>query len=720
MKGTGRAILYGAVTFLVCFLLCNFYYLRTYTEVAYDKADIVSQLQLVNYYVDESGSLISTSNDPNVILNFAEAMDIDHVLVSVSDMSEDYNYSEAYILQDGNWGTPLTFQILRGENKVQIGVKGITELRLDLCSAGLESMTVDSIVVNARETFLMRSFIIACIFGALVLFIALIIGGPDTCGAWFRTHRLSSGVAIAIWILMDLSGMDRAFFTYEEVNRTHNIVRVLHLIALLLICNLIAYLIRNFRENEAIRRGLQIFVFYFALMIILWIMLYPGTWSLDDIYVADNLQNYRANGWHHIITEYYQMTLLQFLPFLGGMILLQNALIAGIVAYVITRVETLFLGNVRLKWTCLDLLVKCLPFLMPPVLLYQFSGYRMGIYVYVELLLLVMLLCFLKEDGQVSMTSLFALAILTAIVACWRSEAIFYVLLTPAIILFTRRERIPWLKKGLCIAVLFICFFLIRSEEDYTLELRAYGHDYDMLATIRPAVELIRSADMNDSDDAVLVETMGHVVKLNMIDRYPSVDGENLFRMEDGLTYSDYSDSDYKAYMKAFVKLCLRHPEVVLRERWANARNILGLNGKMDGLESNILGRSLLLFEETEVEPIPTFQEEDWILQGPISAGLRNATILFLGCCDSGKNALPIFYFFWNSAIPICFMIITWVVLLIRKRFGYALVYFFALLKVPLIILAAPSAFFFYMLSAYLIGWSSLLFGLLWYNKRNA
>ena len=83
--------------------------------------------------------------------------------------------------------------------------------------------------------------------------------------------------------------------------------------------------------------------------------------------------------------------LLQMLPFPGGFIILQNIIVAICVAFVVTNLENYYdIKEIKNKYV--DIFIKTLPFYLPPILMYQFSEYRMGLYIYIELVMLVMII----------------------------------------------------------------------------------------------------------------------------------------------------------------------------------------------------------------------------------------------------------------------------------------------------------------------------------------
>lgn len=87
---------------------------------------------------------------------------------------------------------------------------------------------------------------------------------------------------------------------------------------MIIVGTIITYIVLNYKSSKKIRRGVYIFIEYLIIIGLLLIIIWPGTWSWDDLDVAVQYKNYVGYGWHHILTELLQMTFLQLLPIFGG------------------------------------------------------------------------------------------------------------------------------------------------------------------------------------------------------------------------------------------------------------------------------------------------------------------------------------------------------------------------------------------------------------------
>ena len=186
-----------------------------------------------------------------------------------------------------------------------------------------------------------------------------------------KPYVLPLSLAAVQWIATTLLRVDRVFFTYDHVTPWMIATKVLYFLFLAVAWCFLFAAVRNIRDNKAgWRRGAQVFALYWPITLIFQILLWPGTWSWDDIFTLERISTYESwDPWQHILTGAYDTVLLNVLPFPGGLIFLQNILVSICVAFVVTKLESTFrLPKIPL-WP-VDTLVKVLPFLLPPVLTY--------------------------------------------------------------------------------------------------------------------------------------------------------------------------------------------------------------------------------------------------------------------------------------------------------------------------------------------------------------
>ena len=168
-------------------------------------------------------------------------------------------------------------------------------------------------------------------------------------------YQIPLKIAVIQWFITTVLQVDRAFFIYEYETKCFWIVKFFYFMFLVIAWSFGFNVYKQLKsENLEYKRGVQIFVIYFSIVMGMLLIVWPGTWSWDDLWTLDVIKHYSEfNAWQHIITGLYQDVMLQILPFPGGIIFLQNVIISICVAFSITKLEKIF-PLFRIKNTILE------------------------------------------------------------------------------------------------------------------------------------------------------------------------------------------------------------------------------------------------------------------------------------------------------------------------------------------------------------------------------
>lgn len=523
---------------------------------------------------------------------------------------------------------------------------------------------------------------------------------------YLKVKKIPIAIALIQWFVFTVFQMDRLFFQYDYETKYFVVTKLLYLLFLLLAWCFIYEVVKKIKAGDKNwRRGFFIFNIYFSVMMCFLLILWPGIWAWDDIWTLDRLSHYdQWDAWQHVITGVYQDVLLQMLPFPGGVILLQNVIISLCVAFVVTKLEIIF-GIGMMKNKALDIVVKLLPFLLPPVLSYQFSGYRIGLYVYLELVMLVMMIGVQNDKKEWNIGYLSLFCVLGTLSAVWRTESFFYLPCALLIVVFADKRVLSSRKKMLCILMLTVGLKTLN-----TLQSNELGNaNYQVVSLIRPCTELVKAAD--DREDADVLGDIDRVINLEVIHSNPTMNGEALY-FNTAVVRADYKDEDYKVFLKAFIKLSIKYPKVVMAERWNVFINGSGING---ACVTN--GSSATLFEvENENAAAKFMQNVDWVANKPVFKTARKTLINALGMRirkEDGTYLGVLQRLVWNSIIPELILLYAWLKLLIRKKWRWLGICTAILIRIPVVILTQPAHWFMYMLSFYFLGYVFLIYGIL-------
>lgn len=536
-----------------------------------------------------------------------------------------------------------------------------------------------------------------------------------------KNFKIPIIIACLQWGILLAINADSAFFIYirnaqGNVEASSVLLRwVTQLLAFVLLCVIwssVWFLTAKLRAGDrAYKRWFRFFGIYFGIQMLLMLILWPGTWAWDDIMTLEfSVRCYGIFAWQHVFTSIFQMVALHIFPFPAGIIIIQQLLIAVCVATSLFWMEQ-SLGLKRLKNGALDIAIKLFPFLMPPVLMYQFSGYRNGPLVYLELLLVVLLLKEIKERKQrcISIWYYVFLVSLLAVVAEWRSENIIYIAIGVCVFALRNYKKTYY---KISIVVLALALFMATHQvQKYIM-----GEDdmYAIASTMRPAVELLRRADSQKDEQEIA--DMSEVVDKNYVDNHPGMHGELVFG-EAGIRDKHISHQAYQKYMKGLTNLVIKYPGVFLHERVSLFLAAMGIKG--DGLQMTNVQHTVHLMDTSYANTHLDFMRNSgWLMVKPFAPELRKSLILALGQQTYDGKESPLFYVFWNGLIPIGFLIVALFYGLRKKNrllFGLVAV---LLIKMFAVILAEPSSWIMYYLSQYMAGYVLLSYWMIMILSR--
>jgi hypothetical protein len=531
--------------------------------------------------------------------------------------------------------------------------------------------------------------------------------------------RMPACIAFIQWLFMLLIDTDSIFFRGIRGDAGQSVetgigylcgTEALALVALILMWSVGFEAFRKVREGDKFyRRCVEIFKVYFTVQIFLLVILWPGTWAWDDIMALQyREQFYEMFAWQHVITSIWQITLLHILPFPGGIVLLQQLVIAICVSLSLSVMER-DLGLDRLKNKRIDLVIKLLPFLMPPVLLYQYSGYRIGILVYFELVCIIFLAKALMKG--ISKRECYILSALIAIVAEWRSENIIYAVVWLLALAILNKRGV---KARNCIYAALICigtFISVHALQNASME---NPYVYSISSTMRPAVALLHKADSEKDQNEL--KALYRIINKEFVEAHPEANGEIVFGMSQ-LALQDLSHEEYQAYMNAVVKLALKYPGTVLNERFSVFVNAMGVNGAVLQV-TNVLHAAHLMDINYPNDQLNFLRNSGWILVKPRFPVARRDFVLTLGQQDSIGKAKLLYYILWNSFIPVFILLGFFVSTLVKRQWFQCVVLGTIVIKLGIVILAEPSPWIMYFLTQYMAGYILLVYAFIMLLRR--
>ena len=454
--------------------------------------------------------------------------------------------------------------------------------------------------------------------------------------------------------------------------------------------------------KHADRTFLKVAGGYMLLMTVLLLLTWPGIWRMDEFGILSSSVQLYPHFWQNYITTVFYVLALMLLPFPAGVIIVQCVCVSLVVARLVTLGLNDSLKTERKLQSAVKRAVLILPFLMLPVLDSNLYPIRMSLYAFLEVLLIAELFFLAKKQGNSEVAEKDCryywcyITLLAAVVTLWRTEAVYYFVAYPVLLLLVGRGR-----KYVKYMILYFIIAVILFVPQKIGERLTSGQQYELTSIVLPLVPLVEAADENaDPQDQKLLAVMDQVVNVEVTleGAAEGKSGINLFWGEPGFQ-REYTPEQFAEFKSAFHQLALKYPGVFLKERWETFTE-----------SSDLLENTTDLFTRDGVPNYETFK--NYPISNPINNEIRTDVIKRLELRDvhdyNVKLAMTDYVY---SAIPaIIVLAVTAVCLLLRRRWITLVLVLTVLVKVPLIFLTAPSRLFMYYYSVYLFGYCVLFY----------
>ena len=465
-------------------------------------------------------------------------------------------------------------------------------------------------------------------------------------------------------------------------------------------------------DFRKLRYGLPYFLIMMALLLVMW----PGIWRFDEMQVINWVTTGYAFYWQHWFSSLYFLICLELIPIPGGILILQNLIIAVIVGSVLNRLETLA-GK---KW-CIAAMIFLL---LPAVIDNNLYPIRSTPAAYLELYVIFSLAVSIYAREELTRRRIAVLAVLTGIAAAWRPENLVYIVLVPLILLLIRKVS---LKRALLFLVVTAMIFAgINRIQNRGLERGQSEHGYrdkeryTLSGIMWPLGELIKT-DFKSDDPEKDLETIDKVLSVEMIRETNAHDAY----WYGGL--GEITEENLAAVEKVYIKLILYNLPKFMGER---LRFFLKTNGIGEDPDLFTMYSAHLFDPDyTELEQVnPEAAEfysafkERYALVRPPSITIRRLAVSTLEgkrVTDYASSSLGFLWLFYDAIPILAALLILMILHAVRKDWKPFLLGLPVFAKTALVIATAPATGFMYYFSAYLSGGIlTLLFLALWLHGR--
>ena len=428
--------------------------------------------------------------------------------------------------------------------------------------------------------------------------------------------------AAVLWCALTL-GTDRLFFRYDWRTPAFFVYKALFLVLAFGLVHGAVTLVQKLRAGDKFaRRWVAWTLPYLAVNLVILLIVWPGIWGNDDLAVLYLARTLQPNSWQHFLTSGAFILSLMFVPMPGGVVLVQNLLISGIVGCFAAAAQDLaekrLTRPVRPAWFAL----VYLPFLLPPVLMHTQQPFRTTWSTWTELFLVFMLVAMYLRGTKLNKKELAAIVILGTLAASWRSECVYYLAAIPVLLaLLCARRLLRPLAVGAVTALVLVGYFACSR---YSSALMGEAWQYKMIALCYQTAALVQDATPWRTPRRW--PTLTACLMWNSAAPTPETHGNEL--REGMIAGRGGSAEDWSACQKAIIKLALKYPKSMLRERAGVFYNTLRQRQNGQSNQKIAFASAFLLYEsEPTQDDQKSFLQDSAAVQ-PLNKELRRTFIV--------------------------------------------------------------------------------------------
>lgn len=520
-------------------------------------------------------------------------------------------------------------------------------------------------------------------------------------------------LAAVLWCLVTL-GTDRLFFKYDWKTPAFFVYKALFVLLAFLLVHGVVTLVQKVRAGDSFaRRWLAWTLPYLAVNLVVLLIVWPGIWGNDDLAVLSLARTLQPNSWQHFLTSGAFILSLMFVPMPGGVVLVQNLLISAIVGCFAAAAQDLTekrLGHaVKPAWFA----IVYLPFLLPPVVMHTQQPFRTTWSGWTELFLVFMLVAMYLRGTKLNKKELCAIVVLGTLAVSWRSECVYYLAAIPVLLLVMCARKLLRPTAVAAATVLVFAGYLACSR--YTSTLMGEAWQYKMIALCYQTASLVQDADpVSDVEEFAMIDNVYSVQKCR--------ENSNLHKSDlfGAVVQPNLTEEGWSACKKGIVKLALKYPKSLLRERLGMFRATMqadyGGSRQKDFFGFAYVCYDLDGYYLTSIERAGKIAYQS-PLAFPINQDLRKAVIGTM-VYDTETPLGKLISTTWFMLPPLLLLFVEALVLAVRKKWFLFLVTGTLCLRVVLVFLTAPDSFFMYYLTPYIAGYAIAAAGVVYEVMR--
>lgn len=501
----------------------------------------------------------------------------------------------------------------------------------------------------------------------------------------------SFAAALILYLIQAIltGGRTRAVFSLGEAPRLYmyGLIGISFLFGILFYMAVICSFLLLIKKNKTFLSYFKYFLVYFAIMGILFLLVWPGIFKGDEFYVLKSALGFQLSPAQTGLTSCFYIVCLLFFPNMATITFMQLLIICCIFSYIMKNLFDLY--HSRKIWIMLPF------FCLLPVLDGNLFTLRATLVGWLFLLVLFQVF-FAYRKNKLSIGTWIFLSIISGLIMAWRTEYIYLLVLLPCALWFLK--LFSFKKACISLAIIALSFLCFQIPN----KIAANGSNkYPISLVINPLGNLFNEEHLDGPSVYEDILTLNELIDVQQLRLNASVRNiSQYWNIPDILPKEQLN-----RFMAAALRLIAYNFDDFLKYRCLTFAHTNGfypdeINHPGGEMVSGILE---LNYYDTD------FKEIFPLMNPPFGQAAREKVIEILSCRhyvpgECTTNALlPVFY---NCLPAFILLAIATVIGCFQKKKAFVVLSLLIQIQLVLIFLTAPAMFFMYYFCFYLCGYA--------------
>lgn len=435
--------------------------------------------------------------------------------------------------------------------------------------------------------------------------------------------------------------LEKNFFVTSTLEKPF--VAIAKLLVIFCFWQIAFYMVKRYKTEPEYRRYIHFAGAYFIFSMVVLLLIWPGNWVWDDLFVLKDTKYLSIFGWQHALTGFFYFIAIFICPSPVSVVILQLFIISLIVGFFVYVVNLLC----KKSKFCL---IAYIPFIFPTVLIHNFRPLRAALFAFLILYFITKIFQLYIQKKQLSFGLTLFISLIAALITTLRGEGFYFFILAPATFLFLLKHQLP-----LKLKITFLTFFICSVATILLIQKRTLNEldsaRLKLTTYVAPLANLVNVAVKNNDN-----ESLRKIDAILDTSQFLDTSGINAFWSKP-LIKDGFNQKKNKTIFKTYLSLVAKYPTAFLSERKA-----LYVQTKK---EDPALGYFYLTPQRQDLYNILFTNDQ---LSSIKNESVRNLYLGKLLGLNGNKN---MFRLFQNQTIPLLGLSILSLGLLIKKNMLY-------------------------------------------------